>query len=137
MARMCGVPANLIISTNFTMARMCGVPANLIISTAFAISGLLAGVVAMLWIGRIGAVVPGIGLEPLLIAFIATVIGGMRSLQGAVLGGFLLGLAEVLLRSWLPEDIVGLTDAVVFGLIALFFIFRPGGLVTVATAERV
>jgi branched-chain amino acid transport system permease protein len=45
-------------ATNFTMARMLGVPANLIISSAFAISGLLAGVVAMLWIGRIGAVVP-------------------------------------------------------------------------------
>ncbi len=67
-------------ATHFTMARMLGVPANLIISTAFAISGLIAGIVSLLWIGRIGTVVPGIGLEPLLIAFIATVIGGMRSL---------------------------------------------------------
>ena len=79
-------------ATHFTMARMLGVPANLIISTAFAISGLIAGIVSLLWIGRIGTVVPGIGLEPLLIAFIATVIGGMRSLPGAVLGGFLLAL---------------------------------------------
>jgi branched-chain amino acid transport system permease protein len=54
---------------------MLGVPANLIISPAFANSGLLAGVVGILWIGRIGTVVPGIGLEPLLVAFIATVIG--------------------------------------------------------------
>jgi len=46
-------------STHFTMARMLGVPANLIISTAFAISGLIAGIVSLLWIGRIGTVVPG------------------------------------------------------------------------------
>ncbi|PLU26972.1 branched-chain amino acid ABC transporter permease, partial [Sinorhizobium medicae] len=77
-------------ATNFTMARMLGVPANLIISSAFALSGFLAGVVGILWIGRIGTVVPGVGLEPLLVAFIATVIGGMRSLPGAVVGGFLL-----------------------------------------------
>ena len=71
-------------ATNFTMARMLGVPANRIISSAFALSGFLGGVVGLLWIGRIGTVVPTIGLEPLLIAFIATVIGGMRSLTGAV-----------------------------------------------------
>ena len=47
----------------------------MIISLAFAISGLFAGIVAILWLGRIGSVVPGIGLEPLLVAFIATVIG--------------------------------------------------------------
>ena len=79
-------------ATKFTMARMLGIPANLVITSAFAISGLLAGVVSLFWLGRIGSVVPGIGLEPLLVAFIATVIGGMRSLQGAVLGGFLLSL---------------------------------------------
>ena len=81
-------------ATHFTMARMLGVPANLIITSAFAISGLLAGVVALFWLGRIGTVVPGIGLEPLLVAFIATVIGGMRSLQGAVLGGFVLAFID-------------------------------------------
>ncbi len=71
-------------ASQFRMARMLGVPANLVISLAFAISGFFAGVVGILWLGRIGVVLPTIGLEPLLIAFIATVIGGMRSLQGAV-----------------------------------------------------
>jgi ABC-type branched-subunit amino acid transport system permease subunit len=46
-----------------------------------------------LWIGRIGTVTPTIGMEPLLIAFIATVIGGMRSMTGAVVGGFVLALS--------------------------------------------
>jgi branched-chain amino acid transport system permease protein len=58
-------------------------------------------------------------------------------MQGAVIGGLALGVAEVLLRAWLPERLAGLTDGVVFLLIALLFIFRPQGLVTVRSADRV
>jgi branched-chain amino acid transport system permease protein len=116
-------------ATNFTMARMLGVPANLIITSAFAISGLLAGVVAMLWIGRIGAVVPGIGLGPLLIAFIATVIGGMRSLQGAVLGGFLLAFIDTTLNFTLPQDLLKFRDAFTFSLVIMILLWRPEGLI--------
>jgi branched-chain amino acid transport system permease protein len=115
-------------ATNFTMARMLGVPANLIISSAFAISGLLAGVVGILWIGRIGTVVPGIGLEPLLVAFIATVIGGMRSLTGAVIGGFLLALIDTSLNYTLPQDLLKFRDAFTFSLVILILLWRPEGL---------
>jgi len=116
-------------ATNFTMARMLGVPANLIISSAFAISGFLAGVVGLLWIGRIGTVVPGIGLEPLLVAFIATVIGGMRSLSGAVIGGFLLALIDTSLNYSLPQDLLKFRDAFTFSLVILILLWRPEGLV--------
>lgn len=115
-------------ATNFTMARMLGVPANLIISSAFAISGFLAGVVGLLWIGRIGTVVPGIGLEPLLVAFIATVIGGMRSLPGAVIGGFLLALIDTGLNYTLPQDLLKFRDAFTFSLVILILLWRPDGL---------
>jgi len=116
-------------ATNFTMARMLGVPANLIISSAFAISGFLAGVVGLLWIGRIGTVVPGIGLEPLLVAFIATVIGGMRSLSGAVIGGFLLALIDTSLNYTLSQDLLKFRDAFTFGLVILILLWRPEGLI--------
>jgi branched-chain amino acid transport system permease protein len=116
-------------ASHFTMARMLGVPANLIISMAFAISGLIAGIVSLLWIGRIGTVVPGIGLEPLLIAFIATVIGGMRSLPGAVLGGFLLALMDTSLNYSLPQDLLKFRDAFTFSLVILILLWRPEGLV--------
>jgi branched-chain amino acid transport system permease protein len=116
-------------ATNFTMARMLGVPANMIISSAFAISGFLAGVVGLLWIGRIGTVVPGIGLEPLLVAFIATVIGGMRSLSGAVIGGFLLALIDTTLNYTLPQDLLKFRDAFTFSLVILILLWRPEGLV--------
>jgi branched-chain amino acid transport system permease protein len=124
-------------ATNFTMARMLGVPANLIISSAFAISGFLAGVVGLLWIGRIGTVVPGIGLEPLLVAFIATVIGGMRSLSGAVIGGFLLALIDTTLNYTLPQDLLKFRDAFTFSLVILILLWRPEGLVKgPATGQR-
>lgn len=116
-------------ATNFTMARMLGVPANLIISSAFAISGFFAGVVGLLWIGRIGTVVPGIGLEPLLVAFIATVIGGMRSLLGAVIGGFLLALINTTLNYTLSQDLLKFRDAFAFSLVILILLWRPEGLV--------
>ena len=116
-------------ATHFTMARMLGVPANLIISTAFAISGLFAGIVSLFWIGRIGSVVPGIGLEPLLVAFIATVIGGMRSLQGAVLGGFLLAFIDTGLNYSLPQELLKFRDAFTFSLVILILLWRPSGLI--------
>lgn len=124
-------------ATNFTMARMLGVPANLVISSAFAISGLLAGIVGLLWISRIGTVVPGIGLEPLLIAFIATVIGGMRSLSGAVLGGFLLAFIDTTLNYTLSQDLLKFRDAFTFSLVILILLWRPQGIMSgPATGQR-
>lgn len=116
-------------ASQFRMARMLGVPADLIISTAFAISGLLAGVVALFWLGRIGSVVPGIGLEPLLVAFIATVIGGMRSLQGAVIGGYVLALIDTGFNYLLPPGMLAFRDAFTFSIVILILLWRPQGLI--------
>lgn len=124
-------------ASNFRMARMLGVPANLVVSSAFAISGLMAGVVALLWLGRIGTVVPGVGLEPLLIAFIATVLGGMRSLEGAVLGGFLLALIDTSLNYALPQELLKFRDAFTFSAVILVLLWKPTGLIKgPATGER-
>jgi branched-chain amino acid transport system permease protein len=116
-------------ASRFRMTRMLGVPANLVISVAFAISGLLAGVVSLFWLGRIGSVTPTIGLEPLLVAFIATVIGGMRSLTGAVVGGYLLAVVDGGLNLLLPASLLEFRDAFTFGLVILILLARPEGLV--------
>ena len=58
-------------------------------------------------------------------------------MTGAVVGGLELGVCEVLLRAYLPGDVAALTEGVVFVLIALLFIFRPQGIITVSHAERV
>ena len=116
-------------ASQFRMARMLGVPANLVITTAFAISGLLAGVVSLFWFGRIGSVVPGIGLGPLLVAFIATVIGGMRSLPGAVVGGYLLALIDTTLNYLLPQNLLEFRNAFTFSLVIIILLWRPEGLI--------
>lgn len=124
-------------AAHFRMARMLGVPANLIISSAFAISGLLAGVVSLFWLGRIGSVVPGIGLEPLLVAFIATVIGGMRSLPGAVIGGYILALIDTGFNYLLPQQLLAFRDAFTFSIVIAILLWRPQGLVAgPATGQR-
>ncbi|WP_419908146.1 branched-chain amino acid ABC transporter permease [Candidatus Poriferisodalis sp.] len=122
---------------DFDAARLMGVKSDRVIRGAFALSGVLAGIAAIFWLMRAGQTTPSAGITPMLKGVLAALIGGLGSLRGAVLGGLVLGLAEVLLRSRLPDGIAGLTDGVVFVLIALLFIFRPGGLITVSRAERV
>jgi branched-chain amino acid transport system permease protein len=114
---------------NFQMTRMLGVPANLIISTAFLISGLLAGVVAVFWVGRTSSVIPTIGATPLLIAFVATVIGGMRSLTGAVVGGYLYAFLYSLIGVLLPQELLDFREAFMFVVVILILLFRPEGLI--------
>jgi len=124
-------------AADFDTARLMGVKSDSVIRGAFALSGLLAGIAGIFWLMRAGQTTPSAGIDPMLKGVLAALIGGLGSLRGAVLGGFALGLAEVLLRSWLPGNIAGLTEGFVFALIALLFVFRPGGLITVAHAERV
>ncbi|HZD18874.1 MAG TPA: branched-chain amino acid ABC transporter permease [Actinomycetota bacterium] len=122
---------------DFDAARIMGVRSNRVIRGAFALSGVLAGVASVFWLMRTGTAAPEAGLTPLLFGVIAAIVGGLGSLGGAVLGGLALGVAQVLLRAWLPSDLSGLTEGLIFVLIALLFIVRPQGFVTVRRAERV
>ena len=123
---------------NFTMTRMLGVPANTVISAAFAISGIMAGIVSIFWIGRSATVTPTIGAPPLLVAFVATVIGGMRSLTGAVVGGFVYATIISLLGVLLPPDLLEFREAFMFAFVIIILVFRPQGLISGKTSvERV
>lgn len=113
---------------DFTMTRLLGVRANLVIATAFAISGALAGIVAIFWIGRSSLVEPAVGLQPVLIAFIASVVGGLDSLRGAVVGGYVLGFLTIGLQTWLPRELLDYRDAVTFGIVIVILLVRPQGL---------
>ena len=109
--------------------RWMGVRADRIVAAAFAISGLLAGLATVFILARRGAVDPFMGFTPVLKAFVAAVIGGFGSLPGAVLGGFVLGVTEVLLQVLLPEKIAGFRDAFVFTAVGLLLLFRPQGII--------
>jgi branched-chain amino acid transport system permease protein len=123
---------------DFVMTRLLGIRANLVIATAFAISGFLAGVVSLFWIGRTGSVVPHIGLTPVLIAFVASVIGGMGSLTGAVAGGYLLGFLTITLNTLLPQAMLNYRQAFVFVIVIIVLLFRPQGLISKSySAERI
>jgi branched-chain amino acid transport system permease protein len=113
---------------DFTMARLLGVNANRVIAAAFAVSGAIAGVAALLLTVRSGTLSPDLGVQPVLIAFIAVVVGGMGSLAGATAGGFLIGCLSVALEALLPPDLRPYRDAFLFSLIIVILLGRPQGI---------
>jgi branched-chain amino acid transport system permease protein len=113
---------------NFEMARLIGVRANRVIGLSFAISGALAAIVAVLLVLQTGQVSPTMGLTPVLVGFVAVVIGGFGRIFGAALGGLLLGAASALLGAYLPASLAPFRDAIVFSLPIAILIFRPEGL---------
>lgn len=113
---------------NFDMARLLGVRADRLVVIAFAISGALAAVVGVLLVMQTGQVSPTMGLTPVLIGFVAVVIGGFGRMFGAVIGGLLLGVLSSLLGVYLPDGLVPFRDAIVFTIPVVILIFRPHGL---------
>ena len=120
---------------DFTMARLLGVRANRVIAAAFAISGFLASAVSLYLVAQTGTVSYKMGVNMVLIAFVASVIGGMGSLSGAALGGFLVGVVSVGLQAYLPIELRPYRDAFVFLAFIAFLLWRPQGLL-VARGER-
>lgn len=114
---------------DFRMARLLGVRANLVIASAFAISGLLAGVASLLYVSQTGTVTPALGLSPVIFGLMAAVVGGLGSLTGAVLGGFLLGAISVTLQVVLPLELRPYRDALLFAMILAIMVVRPQGVI--------
>ena len=125
-------------SENFRMARLLGVRGNRVIPAAFLVSGVLAAMVAIFLVARTGNVYPQVGLQPALVGFVATVLGGMGSLKGAVASGFLLGGLTIELQSHLPAGAAPYRDAFVFTAVILILIWKPEGILpTQLTGDRV
>jgi len=118
---------------DFRMAQLTGVKANWVISAAFGITGLLASAVTLLYVLRTGAVDPEIGRGPLLVAFVGCVIGGLGSLPGAALGGFVLGAIINTLQAALPAEFASHTQLFAFLAVIAILVFQPEGLVAVRT----
>lgn len=121
---------------NFTMARMLGVKANFVIMLAFAVSGMLAAAVGLILATQTGTVDIQMGANLMLVAFIATVIGGLGSLPGAVVAGFLIGGVAVLMQVILPAEARPFRDAFVYGAVILTLIWRPNGIFAPKSAKQ-
>ncbi|MFT4159481.1 branched-chain amino acid ABC transporter permease [Shinella sp.] len=121
---------------DFRMARYLGVRADFVIGLAFAISGMLAAVVSLLFLAQTGTLAPTMGAGLVLYAFVATVLGGMGSLAGAVLGGYMIGLLITLLQTYLPPDLRPFRDAFMFAALILILLVRPSGIIRVKALEE-
>ncbi|MEF9896309.1 MAG: branched-chain amino acid ABC transporter permease, partial [Clostridia bacterium] len=114
-------------------AKLMGINVNNTISITFAIGCGLAAVGAVFYAQKVIYVKPLLGSLPGLKAFVAAVLGGIGSIPGAVLGGFIIGMAETFMKYYASEYV----DAMVFGILILVLLFKPSGLLGKKTKEKV
>lgn len=114
---------------DFNAVRLLGIRANVVVVTAFALSGLLAGVAALLFFASAPGVDSGVGTPLVINAFIAVILGGLGNLYGAVLGGFVLGLATSLLDANLHGTYTQFSQAFALAIVVGILLLRPQGLV--------
>ena len=122
------------VSKDFETSRLMGIKINNVISVTFVIGSFLAAIGSMLYFSNYTAVTPTSGAMPGLKAFVAAVFGGIGSIPGAVIGAFIIGIAENFIKA------VGLTtfsDAFTFALLIFVLIFKPTGLFGEVTHEKV
>lgn len=124
------------ISVDQEAARLMAIDVDRTISLTFAIGSALAAVGGILWALKYPQLNPLMGVLPGLKAFIAAVLGGIGSIPGAMLGGFILGIGEIMLVAFLPE-LSGYRDALAFLVLILIFLVRPGGILGESAREKV
>lgn len=115
-------------SENFVMARMLGIAADKVILAAFAMSGALAAIASLLTLPQTGIADIRMGDGILLVAFVATVVGGLGSLTGAVASAYCIGIFSVFLQIALPLAARPYRDAFVYFAIIVVLMLRPQGL---------
>jgi branched-chain amino acid transport system permease protein len=123
------------LSRDLEATKLMGVNTNRVISFAFALATLYAAVAAFMWGFKFPAFDAYAGIIPGLKGFVGAVIGGIGSIPGALVGGFLLGLAEILLVAFFP-NLSGWRDIFAYGLMIVFLLFRPGGVFDVRVREE-
>ncbi len=114
---------------------LMGIDINRIIALTFLLGSVLAGAGGLLWAMKYPQVNPFMGILPGLKAFIAAVLGGIGNLAGAVLGGFILGVLEIMIVALFPAW-AGYRDAFAFGLLILILLVRPTGILGESLGEE-
>ena len=114
-------------------AMLMGVNVDKTISITFGIGCALAAIGSVFYAQKLYYVTPLLGMLPGLKAFVAAVLGGIGSIPGAVLGGFIIGIAETFIKYYASEYV----DAMVFGILILVLLFRPSGILGKKMKEKV
>ena len=115
-------------------AELMGISVNRTISLTFAIGSALAAIAGLLLCSSYPKLVPTTGSVPGIKAFTAAVFGGIGSIPGAMLGGVLLGIIEILGIAYISTE---LSDAIVFAVLIIVLLVRPTGLLGKAVHEKV
>lgn len=115
-------------------AELMGVNVNATISMTFAIGSALAAVAGVLLCSSYPTLMPTTGAMPGIKAFTAAVFGGIGSIPGALIGGLLLGVIEILGRAYISTE---LSDAIVFAVLIIVLLVKPTGLLGKAVHEKV
>jgi branched-chain amino acid transport system permease protein len=124
------------VSKDYDAARLMGININNIISFTFGTGSALAAIGGIMWGLKYPQLIPLMGIMPGLKCFIAAVVGGIGNIKGAVLGGFILGLGEILIVAYSPA-LSGYRDAFAFILLILILLFKPTGLMGQNSTEKV
>ena len=136
------------VSLDFEVSQLMGIKINSVISVTFIIGTFLAAVGSVLFFTNYPGVVPTSGAMPGLKAFVAAVFGGIGSIPGAVIGAFIIGIAEsiikgldaILMSSGITSSQIGLatfSDAFTFVLLIVILVFKPTGLCGEKSADKV
>ena len=122
------------VSRDFETAQLMGIRINSVISVTFIIGSLLAAIGSLLYFTNYQSIVPLSGSLPGLRAFVAAVFGGIGSVPGAMIGGILIGVIEILGRAYISPQ---LSDAIVFAVLILVLIIKPTGILGMKVREKV
>lgn len=136
------------VSKDFETSQLMGIKINRVISATFVIGSFLAAIGSMLYFTNYPSVVATSGSMPGLKAFVAAVFGGIGSIPGAVIGAFIIGICEniikgldlILFKAGITHKILGLTtfsDAFTFVLLIVILIIKPTGLFGEKTTDKV
>ncbi|MDK2896645.1 MAG: branched-chain amino acid transport system permease protein [Candidatus Atribacteria bacterium] len=125
------------ISENLEVANIMGIEVNRTISLAFIIGSAIAAFTGFLWGAKYGQISYDMGFLTGVKAFVAVVVGGVGSVPGAMLGGFILGLAEILSIAFLPTYFAEYRDGIVFAILILVLLIKPSGILGMKEEVRV
>lgn len=124
------------VSKDFDTARLMGIDVNKIVSFSFGIGSVLAAVGGIMWGLKYPNLIPAMGIMPGLKCFIAAVVGGIGSIAGAVIGGLILGVTEIMVVAFFPA-LSGYRDAFAFIILIVILLVRPVGLLGKNVSEKV
>ena len=121
-------------SKDFETSQLMGIKINSVISMTFIIGSFLAAVASLLYFSNYTGVVPTSGAMPGLKAFVAAVFGGIGSIPGAVIGAFIIGICENIIKGM---GMTTFSDAFTFALLIVILIAKPTGLFGEKVTDKV